>query len=190
MIPVIQDPVLGTNKSYDLYSRLFNDRYIFLPSKIEEELASEICAQILFLDKESHDPIKLIISSPGGSIYDGFEILDMMEAAESPIYTLGIGLIASMASLIFVSGDRRFLLPRSRLMLHEVAWNTGFSKLTEQKNEMAECEAIQKELDEVLLKKSKLKDLSEFHSKDWYVNAKDSVKYGFADKIIKSLKEF
>lgn len=109
-------------RSMDIYSRLLEDRIVYIGTEINSVSANLIIAQLLHLENVNKDaPIYLYINSPGGSIYDGLGIYDIMQHISCPIYTYCVGLAASMGSLLFAAGDpgKRFLMPNARVMIHQ-----------------------------------------------------------------------
>ena len=121
-IPVVIDQNNGSERSYDIYSRLLEDRIIFLSGEITNELANSVIAQMLFLEgKDSSKDISLYINSPGGSVDSGLAIFDTMNYISCNVCTICVGLAASMAGILLASGEKgkRFALPNSRIMIHQ-----------------------------------------------------------------------
>ncbi len=107
LIPTIIDKVGGTERAYDIYSRLLEDRIIFLNDPIDSGVSGALIAQLLFLDKaNSKEPIHMYINSPGGHVTAGLAIYDTMQLIKAPVYTYCTGIAASMASIILVGGKK------------------------------------------------------------------------------------
>ncbi|KAM0682328.1 ATP-dependent Clp protease proteolytic subunit 1 [Mitosporidium daphniae] len=123
LIPyVIENLPGGGERAYDIYSRLLRDRIICLHSQVNSQVASSIIAQLLFLEGENNErPIHLYINSPGGSVTDGLAIYDTMQLIKAPVYTIAMGMAASMGSFLLAAGapGHRKALPNSRIMVHQ-----------------------------------------------------------------------
>ena len=123
LIPyVIENLPGGGERAYDIYSRLLRDRIVCLHSPVNSPVASSIIAQLLFLESENNErPIHLYINSPGGSVTDGLAIYDTMQLIKAPVYTIAMGMAASMGSLLLAAGapGHRKALPNSRIMVHQ-----------------------------------------------------------------------
>ena len=169
----------------DVFSRLMMDRIVFIGSEINSDLANIINAQLLYLDSVSHNEITMYINSPGGSVYDGLSIYDTMQMIESPIKTVCIGLAASMASILLCSGDTRFALPHSRVLIHQPLGGV--------KGQASDILITAKEIDKI---KKELYDIISRHTnqsfdkisidadRDFYMTAEEAKEYGMIDDII------
>ena len=122
LIPMVVEQSSRGERSYDIYSRLLKERIIFLTGPIDDNIASLICAQILFLESENpKKEISFYINSPGGIVWSGLAIYDTMQYVSSKIMTICIGQAASAGSLLLTAGEKgmRFSLPNSRIMVHQ-----------------------------------------------------------------------
>lgn len=122
LIPYVVDTVANGERSYDIYSRLLEDRIIFLGGEITTEVANSVIAQMLFLEgRDNTKDICLYINSPGGSIDAGLAILDTMNYIKCDVSTICVGLCASMGAVLLTSGakGKRFALPHSKIMIHQ-----------------------------------------------------------------------
>lgn len=120
--PVVIEQTARGERQYDIYSRLLLDRIIFLGTEVNDTVANLLIAQMLFLEQnDSEAPIHFYINSPGGSVYAGLGIYDIMQHISCPVYTYCVGLAASMGSLLLAAGekDNRYALPHSRIMIHQ-----------------------------------------------------------------------
>jgi ATP-dependent Clp protease, protease subunit len=188
---VIEQTSLG-ERQYDIYSRLLKDRIIFLSSEmIDDQVASSVIAQLLFLDAD--DPkkeISLYINSPGGIVTSGFAIYDTMQFVSAPVSTICIGQAASMASFLLAAGKkgRRFILPNSRVMIHQIAGGAqGMG--TDVEIQVKEMLRLKKTLTELLAQhtgQTYEKVLADAE-RDCYMTAQEAVAYGIADKVIESM---
>lgn len=176
-------------RGYDIYSRLLEDRIIFLGEDVNEHTANVVVAQLLHLANE--DPkaeISLYINSPGGNVYDGLAIYDTMQFIKPDVATFGIGLQASMGAFLLSSGakGKRHLLPHSRVMIHQPSSGTQ-GKVTDQEITLRESIRIKKLLNQILAKNTgqKLARVEKDADRDYWMDATEAVQYGLADKVLK-----
>lgn len=106
LVPIVVDKTSGGERSYDIYSRLLKNRIILLSSEINDEVASSVVAQLLYLDSLNHDDISIYINSPGGSITSGMAIFDTMNFVESDVSTICLGMAASMGAFLLSCGKK------------------------------------------------------------------------------------
>lgn len=175
-------------RSYDIYSRLLRDRIIMLHTDVNEQSASVIVAQLLFLEAENPDKdINFYINSPGGSVIAGLSILDTMNFIKCDISTIVMGQGASMGSLLASSGTKgkRFMLPSARHMIHQVSSGTRGTAI-DMKIALEETLALNKYLTEIYVKNTgqTFERLEQDMSRDKFMSAQESVAYGLADKVI------
>ncbi|MBP7733213.1 MAG: ATP-dependent Clp protease proteolytic subunit [Caldisericia bacterium] len=188
---VIEQTSLG-ERQYDIYSRLLKDRIIFLSSEmIEDQIASSVIAQLLFLDAD--DPkkeISLYINSPGGIVTSGLAIYDTMQFVSAPVSTICIGQAASMASVLLAAGEkgRRFILPNSRVMIHQLSGGAQ-GQGTDLEIQVKEMLRLKKTLTEILAKHTNqpYDKVYADAERDNYMTAQEAVAYGLADKVIESI---
>jgi len=129
LIPYVIEQTSRGERTYDVYSRLLRERIIFLGSQIDAQVANVMVAQLLLLDSQSHEePINLFINCPGGEVYSGLAIYDVMQYVRAPIHTNCVGIAMSMGSVILMAGEKghRVALPNSRIMIH--AGSAGFPR--------------------------------------------------------------
>ncbi len=189
LVPTVVEETNKGERAYDIYSRLLTDRIVFLGEDVNPHTANLVIAQLLFLAHE--DPkkdIKLYINSPGGSVYDGLAIIDTMNYIEPDVQTIGIGLQASMGAMLLSSGTKgkRFVLPNSRIMIHQPSYGSPTSKVTDQEIELKEGLYLKKLLIEMLAKNTGQdeKTVEKDMDRDNWMSAEDAKKYGIIDKII------
>ncbi len=179
---------MRTEKNYDLYSRLLNDRIIFLSGFINDILANLIVAQLLFLESEnSNKDIFLYINSPGGSITSGMAIFDTMKFIKPRVSTLCIGLAASMGAFLLSSGEKgyRFSLPNSRIMIHQPSG--GIRGQASDIEIQAKEILFFKNLLNLILSKNTGKTVEKIKNdsdRDNFMSADEAKKYGLIDKIL------
>ena len=154
LVPTVIEKTHNGERAFDIYSRLLNERVIFLGEDVNEHTANLVVAQLLHLAYE--DPkkdIKLYINSPGGSVYDGLAIYDTIQYIKPDVQTIGIGLQASMGAFLLSSGTKgkRVALPNSRIMIHQPSSGTQ-GKVTDQEITLRESIYLKQRLNEILSK--------------------------------------
>lgn len=189
LVPTVVEETAKGERAYDIYSRLLNDRIVFLGEDVNPHTANLVVAQLLFLAHE--DPkkdIKLYINSPGGSVYDGLAIIDTMNYIEPDVQTIGIGLQASMGAMLLSAGakGKRFVLPNSRIMIHQPSYGSPQSKVTDQEIELREGLLLKKLLIEMLAKNTgkDVKQVEKDMDRDNWMSAEEAKKYGIIDDVI------
>ncbi|MBR5746199.1 MAG: ATP-dependent Clp protease proteolytic subunit, partial [Clostridia bacterium] len=133
LVPIVVEQTSRGERSYDIFSRLLNDRIVFIGEPITDVVASLVVAQLLFLESvDAEKEIALYINSPGGSISAGMAIYDTMKFIKCPVTTICIGMCASMAAVLLASGDkgRRIALPHSKIMIHQPLLNGEYQDQT------------------------------------------------------------
>ena len=188
LVPTVIETTNRGERSYDIYSRLLNDRIIFLGEDVNAHTANLVVAQLLFLAHE--DPkkdIKLYINSPGDSVYDGLAIIDTMNYIEPDVQTIGIGLQASMGAMLLSCGakGKRFALPNARVMIHQPSSGTQ-GKITDQEIMLKEGIFLKKRLAEILAKNTgkKVDQIIKDMDRDNWMSAEEAKDYGIIDEVI------
>lgn len=178
--------------SVDIFSKLLEDRIIFLSTEVDDYVCNIIKAQLLYLEMESDKDIKIYIDSGGGSVYSGLGLLDVMDFVKPDIITVNTGLAASMAAVILCSGTKgkRKALKRSRTMIHQPLGYTGYAQATDMEIEAKEINSLKKELYEIISDTTgqvydKVYKDSE---RDYWMTASEAKKYGMIDEIIQKRK--
>ncbi len=174
----------------DLLTKMLDDRVIMLMTPVNNISMTSVISQLLYLNvKDPLSPIHLYISSPGGSVLDGYGIIDTMNLIEAPVYTYTIGLAASMGALIFLNGVKRYMLPHSELMLHQplggVSGQASDIEITANR-----IIKMKKDINEMIATKCNLdiEKVEKFIDRDRYFNATEAIEYGLADEIIKKIE--
>ena len=178
------------NNLYDekiFREKLLKERIIFLDEEINSKTASEIVAKLLYLDSENNDDITIYINSPGGEISSGFMIYDTIKFIKSDVQTISIGISASMAAILLLSGTKgkRKILPNSNVMLHELSGGaTG--RFKDIMVEVREMNKIHKKLFKIIKENTNLteSEIKEKLNTDFWLNSEEALKYGIVDKII------
>ena len=190
LIPMVVEQTARGERSYDLYSRLMKERVIFFSGEVEENMCNIAVAQMLFLEAENPDqPISMYIKSPGGSVYDGLAVYDVMQYIKCPVHTYVTGWAASMGSFIAQAGEpgHRYILPRAMTMIHQPSSGTR-GKVSDMEIDLIESIRIKKEMTELYVKhNSKGKTYEEFVTlldRDRWLTATQAVELGLADQIV------
>ncbi|MFZ6022274.1 MAG: ATP-dependent Clp protease proteolytic subunit [Patescibacteria group bacterium] len=187
---VFEEDRRGNRSYYDIFSRLLKDRIIFVNGPVNDQMANIIIAEMVFLEKENaKEDIQMYIQSPGGSVAAGLAIYDAMQYLKPNIVTIGMGMVASMASILLSAGTpgKRFMLPHSRVMIHQVRL-TGLPRMTatELMIENAEMQKNKMLLNEILAKHTgkDVKKVTQDTELDNWMSADEAVKYGLVDKVL------
>jgi ATP-dependent Clp protease protease subunit len=188
LVPTVIEKTHEGERAFDIYSRLLNERIIFLGEDVNEATANVVVAQLLHLAyTDSKKDIKLYINSPGGSVYDGLAIYDTIQFISPDVQTIGIGLQASMGAFLLSSGTKgkRYALPNSRIMLHQPSSGTQ-GKVTDQEITLRESIYIKQRLNEILSKSTgqKLSKIEKDADRDFWMSAEEAVAYGLIDEVI------
>ncbi|EHJ51796.1 ATP-dependent Clp protease proteolytic subunit ClpP [Streptococcus macacae] len=192
MIPVVIEQTSRGERSYDIYSRLLKDRIIMLTGPVEDNMANSIIAQLLFLDAQDNTKdIYLYVNSPGGSVSAGLAIVDTMNFIKSDVQTIVMGVAASMGTIIASSGTKgkRFMLPNAEYLIHQPMGGTGGG--TQQTDMAIAAEQLlktRKKLEKILSDNSgkTVKQIHKDAERDYWMDAKETLKYGFIDEIMEN----
>ena len=190
LVPMVVEQTNRGERSYDIYSRLLKERIIFVAGQVQDQMATLIVAQLLFL--ESEDPKKdiyLYVNSPGGVVTSGLSIYDTMQYIRPDVQTLCIGQACSMGSLLLAAGTKgkRFSLPNSRIMIHQPSG--GFQgQATDILIHANETISLKKRLNEIYVKHTgqKLKTIEDSMERDNFMTPEKALKFGLIDKIMES----
>lgn len=189
-IPYVVEQTSRGERSYDIFSRLLNDRIIMLSDQVNDTTASLVVAQLLFLEsQDTEKDIALYINSPGGSITSGMAIYDTMQYIKCDVSTICIGMAASMGAFLLAAGakGKRFALPNSEIMIHQPLISGGLS---------GQCTDIKIHSDHLLRTRQKMNELLAQNTgkpieqvqadteRDNYMTAQEALEYGLIDKVI------
>jgi len=192
LIPTVIEKSQFGERAYDIYSRLLNERIIFLGGPIDDHVANLIIAQLLYLDHtDSKKDIYLYINSPGGSVTAGLAIIDTMNFVKSDISTICVGIAASMGALILSSGKKgkRFSLPNSEVMIHQVMGGTegqASDIAINAKHILRTKDTLNKILAQNTNKK--VEQVEKDSDRDYWMTSDEAKKYGIVDEIISKQK--
>ena len=191
LIPTVIEKSADGERAFDIYSRLLNERIIFLGEEVNEHTANSVVAQLLhlaYVDPEAD--ISLYINSPGGSVYDGMAIYDTMNFIKPDVATYGIGLQASMGAFLLSSGakGKRFCLPHAKVMIHQPSSGTR-GKVTDMEIDLKETLEVKEMLAKIMAKNTgqKLSKAKADMERDYWMSPQEAVKYGLVDKVLSKL---
>ena len=188
LIPMVIERTARGEREFDIYSRLLNERIVFLGTPIDDQIANLIVAQLLHLESEDPDKdISIYINSPGGSIYSGLAIYDTMQFIKPDIQTICVGIAMSMGSLLLTGGakGKRFALPNSRLLMHQPS--AGFEgQATEIEIHAREILKVRKRIDEIYAHHTgqAVEQVNRDMERDRFFKAEEAVEYGLIDRVI------
>ena len=188
LVPIVIEESPRGERSFDIYSRLLRDRIVMVSGPIETAMANTIVAQLLFLESENPNAdISLYINSPGGDVTAGWAIMDTMRYIKSPVSTIGMGLVASMGSVLLAAGEKgkRFVLPNTEIMIHQPSSGTQ-GKVTDMEIYMQEMQRVKKifvkQMSEFTGRKEK--EVFDAMERDNWMDADAAKKFGLIDGIL------
>ena len=188
LVPMVVEQTNRGERSYDIYSRLLQDRIVLLSGEVNDESANLIVAQLLFL--QAQDPKKTInmyINSPGGSVTAGLAIYDTMQFISCPVATYCIGQAASMGAVLLTAGakGKRFALPNARIMIHQ-PWGGAEGKASDIEITAREIVRLKEKLNRILADHSgrKYEKVVADTDRDYFMSAEEAAKYGLIDKVL------
>ncbi len=189
LVPYVVEQTARGERSYDIFSRLLNDRIIMLSDQVNDVTASLVVAQLLYLEGQDPDKdISLYINSPGGSITSGFAIFDTMQYIKCDVSTICIGLAASMGSFLLAAGTKgkRFALPNSEVMIHQPLLSGLQGQATDIKIHADHIVRTRSRLNELLAKMTgqSVETIANDTERDNYMSAEQAKKYGIVDEVI------
>jgi len=192
-IPFVIEKTGRGERQYDIYSRLLEDRIIFIGTEITDGLANAVIAQLLFLAKENRtQDVSMYINSPGGSVTAGLAIYDTMQFIPCPVATYCIGQAASMGAVLLAAGssEKRHALPNSRIMIHQ-PWGGAQGTASDIQIQAKEIERLKSTLNEILAQHSnqKVEQVRKDTDRDYFMSGTEAKEYGLVDQVVKSLKK-
>ncbi len=188
LVPYVVEQTSRGERSYDIFSRLLNDRIIFLGNQVTENTASLVVAQLLYLEAQDPDKdIQLYINSPGGSVTDGMAIYDTMQYVKCDVSTICVGLAASMGAFLLAAGTKgkRIALPNAEIMIHQPSAGTQ-GQITDMAIHLKRLETIKKRMNEILAANTgkSLEEVTAACERDNFMSAEEALNFGLIDKII------
>lgn len=188
LVPVVVEQTNRGERSYDIFSRLLNDRIIMLSDEVNHVTASLVVAQMLFLEAQDPDKdIQFYINSPGGSVTDGFAIYDTMQYVKCDVSTVCIGMAASMGAFLLAAGakGKRFALPNSEIMIHQPLGGAR-GQATDIKIHAEQILKIKARLNQILSERTgqPLEKIERDTERDFFMSADDAKLYGIVDDVM------
>ncbi len=188
LVPYVVEQTSRGERSYDIFSRLLNDRIIFLSEEVNDTTASLIVAQLLYLEAQDPDKdIQFYINSPGGSVTAGMAIYDIMQYVKCDVSTICIGMAASMGAFLLSSGakGKRLALPNAEIMIHQPSAGTQ-GQVTDMALHLKRLEEIKKRLNQILAGNTgkSVEQITADCERDNFMSAEEALEYGLIDKIV------
>ena len=188
LIPYVVEQTARGERSYDIYSRLLQDRIVLLGGEVTDDSANSIVAQLLFLQsQDAKKEISMYINSPGGSVTAGLAIYDTMQFISCPVATYCIGQAASMGAVLLTAGakGKRYALPNSRIMIHQ-PWGGAEGKASDIEITAREILRLKEMLNGILANHSgkSMEDVVRDTDRDHFMSAEEACKWGLIDKVL------
>ena len=188
LVPYVVEQTNRGERSYDIFSRLLNDRIIFLSEEVNDTTASLVVAQLLYLESQDPDKdIQFYINSPGGSVTDGMAIYDTMQYVKCDVSTICIGMAASMGAFLLSSGTKgkRLALPNAEIMIHQPSAGTQ-GQITDMAIHLKRLEIIKKRMNHILAGNTgkSVEEVTAACERDNFMSAEEAQEYGLIDKVI------
>jgi ATP-dependent Clp protease, protease subunit len=188
LIPMVIEQTSRGERSFDIYSRLLNERIIFLGTPVDDQIANLIIAQLLHLESEDPDKdINMYVNSPGGSVYAGLAIYDTMQFVKPDIATISIGIAMSMGALLLAGGakGKRMALPNAKILIHQVSG--GFQgQATDIEIQARETIALKRRMEEIFAEHTgqPLERVSKDMERDYFMTPHEAQEYGIIDNVL------
>ncbi len=188
LVPYVVEQTSRGERSYDIFSRLLNDRIIFLGEEVNATTASLVVAQLLYLEAQDPDKdIQFYINSPGGSVTDGMAIYDTMQYIKCDVSTICVGMAASMGAFLLSAGTKgkRIALPNAEIMIHQPSAGTQ-GQITDMAIHLKRLETIKKRMNQILADNcgKSVEQVTADCERDNFMTAEEAVAYGLIDKVI------
>ena len=188
LIPMVVEQTSRGERAFDIYSRLLNERIIFLGTPVDDQIANLIVAQLIHLESEDPDKdISVYINSPGGSVYAGLAIYDTMQYVKCEVQTICVGIAMSMGALLLAGGaaGKRMALPNAKILIHQVS--SGFQgQATDIEIQAREVISIKRRLEEIIAHHTgqELEKVSKDMERDYFMTASEGQEYGIIDNVV------
>ena len=188
LVPMVIEQTARGERAFDIYSRLLKERIIFLTGPVYDQVASLLCAQLLFLESENpNKDIAFYINSPGGVVTAGLAIYDTMQYIRAPVSTVCMGLAASMGSLLLTAGEKgkRFSLPNGRIMVHQPSGGAQ-GQATDIEIQAREILKTRQRLNEIYVKHTgqPIEEIEKKLERDTYMSAEEAQAFGLVDQVV------
>src|SRR6266545_4248479 len=188
LVPMVIEQTSRGERAFDIYSRLLNERIIFLGTPVDDQIANLIIAQLLHLESEDPDKdISIYINSPGGSVYHGLAVYDTMQFIKPDIQTICVGIAMSMGALLLAGGaeGKRMALPNAKILIHQV-WGGFQGQASDIEIHARETIALKRKLEEIMAKHTgkDLEKVGHDMDRDYFMTAAEAREYGIIDNVI------
>jgi ATP-dependent Clp protease protease subunit len=188
LVPMVVEQTSRGERAFDIYSRLLNERIIFLGTPVTDDIANLIVAQLIHLESEDPDKdISVYINSPGGSVYAGLAIYDTMQFIKPDVQTICVGIAMSMGALLLSGGaqGKRFALPNAKILIHQVS-SSFQGQATDIEIHAKEIIDVRRRLDEILAKHTgqDLERVARDTERDYFMASDEAKEYGLIDQVI------
>lgn len=188
LVPMVVEQTSRGERSYDIYSRLMQDRIVLLGGEVNDDSANLIVAQLLFLQaQDAKKPVSMYINSPGGSVTAGLAIYDTMQFISCPVHTYCIGQAASMGAVLLTAGEKghRFALPNARIMIHQ-PWGGAEGKASDIEITCQEILRLKEKLNEILAAHSgqPMEQVVRDTDRDHFMGAEEARAWGLIDQVL------
>ena len=188
LIPMVIEQTSRGERAFDIYSRLLNDRIIFLGTPIDDEIANLTIAELLHLESEDPDKdISLYINCPGGSVYAGLAIYDTMQFVKTDVSTICVGMAMSLGALLLAAGakGKRMALPNAKILIHQL-WGGFEGQASDIEIHAREAIALKRRMEEIIVQHSgqPLEKVSKDMERDYFMTAEEAVEYGIIDTVL------
>jgi ATP-dependent Clp protease, protease subunit len=188
LVPMVVEQTSRGERAFDIYSRLLNERIIFLGTPINDDIANLVVAQMIHLESEDPDKdISMYVNSPGGSVYAGLAIYDTMQFIKPDVQTICVGVAMSMGALLLAGGTagKRMALPNSKILIHQVSG--GFQgQATDIEIHAKEIIDVRQRLDKIIAHHTgqDLERVSRDTERDYFMSAEEAVEYSIVDRVL------
>jgi ATP-dependent Clp protease, protease subunit len=188
LVPMVIERTARGEREFDIYSRLLNERIIFVGSPVDDMIANLVVAQLLHLESEDPDKdISIYINTPGGSVYSGLAIYDTMQFIKPDVQTICVGIAMSMGALLLAGGThgKRMALPNAKILIHQVS--SGFQgQATDIEIHAREVIDLRRRLDEIIAEHSgqSIEKVKQDTERDYFMSSDEAVAYGIIDRVI------
>jgi ATP-dependent Clp protease protease subunit len=188
LIPMVIEQTSRGERSFDIFSRLLNERIIFLGTPVDDQIANLIIAQLLHLESEDPDKdVFLYVNSPGGSVYAGLAIYDTIQYIKPDVQTICVGIAMSMGALLLAGGTKgkRLALPNAKILIHQVS--SGFQgQATDVEIQARETINMKRKMEEIIAKHAEqpLEKVSKDMERDYFMTADEAKGYGIIDTVV------
>ena len=188
LIPMVVEQDSRGERAFDIYSRLLNERIIFLGTPIDDQIATLMIAQLLHLESEDPDKdIFIYINTPGGQVYSGLAIYDTMQFVKPAIATISVGIAMSLGALLLAAGakGKRMALPNAKILIHQL-WGGFEGQASDIEIQAREAIALKRRMEEIIAEHSgqPLEKVSKDMERDYFLTAEEAKEYGLIDKVL------